>query len=113
MPDLDISVDELTARILDTIDTCRYRPDRAALRVQFMLHHLYLTQGIVMVKIVQPVLELLDRADTYAGNPIGEWGSAYVPAEYAGAWGQRQANELRWDARQLVRDYLKSLGGDQ
>jgi hypothetical protein len=113
MTDLDTSVDQLTDRILDTIDTCRYRPDRAALRVQFMLHDYYLTQAHVYMRIIQPVVELWDKADSYCGNPVGEWGSAFVPPEYADAWTRRRAAELHFDARQLVREYLTALGGDQ
>ena len=106
------TVDQLTDKILDTIDTCRYRPQRAALRVQFRLaNHCARTptQATVLVQLVQPVLELWDRADTYCGNPVGEWGSAFVPPEYATAWGARRADELRWDARQHVHQYLTQL----
>ena len=106
------AVDQLTATILDDIDKCRYRRERAALRVQFRLANYSPrtpTQATVLVKLVQPVLDLWDKADSYCGNPVGEWGSAYVPADYVPAWGERQANELRWDAREHVRIYLTEL----
>jgi hypothetical protein len=117
MPDLDTSVDELTDLILRTLDEHRYRPNRACMHALFLLRG----RGFYPDRewrfgetVVTPVLELWDRADACCANPVGEWGSAYVPAEYAGAWGQREANELRWDARQLIRDYLTGLlGGDQ
>jgi hypothetical protein len=118
MPDTDTSVDLLTDRILDTIDTCRYRPQRAALRVQFSLHKYAErtpTQATVFVNIVQPVLKLWDDADAYAGDPVyavERW-EDYVPPDSVTSWGRQRADDLRWDARQLVRQYLESLGGDQ
>jgi hypothetical protein len=115
MPDTATSVDQLTDQILDTIDTCRYRPDRAALRVQFMLHDFYLTQAIVYMRIVQPVLELLEEADEWAGNPVGscERWEDYVPPAEVKPWAYKQAADKRFDAARLVREYLTALGGDQ
>jgi hypothetical protein len=114
MPDLDTSVDELTDLILRTLDEHRYRPQRAAMHAMFIIRGRGHTPHGVVEQVVYPVLELLDRADAYCLTPVGDWGSAYAPPEYTEAWKQRQANELRWDARQLIRDYLTGLlGGDQ
>jgi len=118
MPDLDTSVDELTDLILQTLDDHRYRPSRAALHGRSILRGRNIpTDGIQFThKVVLPVLELWARADTYVADPV--WACENyeegVSNDNVLTWAQHRSDELRWDARQLLRDYLTTLlGGDQ
>lgn len=117
MTDLDTSMDELTDLILRTLDDHRYRPNRATLHARFLLHGRDIpTDGIQFRRhVVLPVLELWARADTYTEEP--EWACNQweddVPYTLFNSWARHKADELRWDARQLIRDYLTGLGGDQ
>ena len=118
MPDIDTSVDELTDLILRTLDDHRYRPNRATLHARFLLHGWDIfTDGIQFRRqVVLPVLELWARADTYVEDPVwavNQWEDD-VPNDTILTWAQHRSDELRWDARQLIRDYLTGLlGGDQ
>lgn len=118
MPDLDTSVDELTELIHDILDDHRYRPNRATLHDRFLLHGRDIpTDGIQFRRqVVVPVLELWARADTYVAEPVvacNLWEDGVSNGNIL-VWAQTRSDELRWDARQLIRDYLTGLlGGDQ
>ena len=118
MPDLDTSIDELTDLILRTLDEHRYRPNRATLHARFVLHGRDIpTDGIQFRRqVVMPVLELWARADTYVEDPVWacQWWEDNIPNDSVLTSARQRSDELRWDARQLIRDYLTGLlGGEQ
>lgn len=109
-----LTVDQLTDKVLDTIDTCRYRPDRATLRIQFMLRGNDLNPAggpRILRGLVMPALAMLHKGDAYNADPVWaveQWDD-HVPNDQILSWARQRADELRWDVHQLVHDYLAPL----